>query len=206
MLPKPTIAPLQIEQTLTGVIVANGGPGRAPSRPKEPQQGEQFSARLLAVLAQASGFLIRSLDAPCGTAARRELAAVLEGARRRHRSLVAAARPLDLSDRAKHLLDSANVGEPLVGSRGRAGREALARGDRAKARALIEGEKEACGRTRWLPTPVAHSITSSARASSVGGTSRPSALAVLRLITNSYLVGCCTGRSAGLALFRTLST
>src|SRR5215467_6056742 len=34
-----------------------------------------------------------------------------------------------------------------------------------------------------------HSITSSARASSVGGTSRPSVLAVLRLITNSYLVG-----------------
>ena len=35
-----------------------------------------------------------------------------------------------------------------------------------------------------------HSITSSARASSVGGTSRPSALAVLRLMTNSNLVGC----------------
>ena len=34
-----------------------------------------------------------------------------------------------------------------------------------------------------------HSITSSARASSVGGTSRPSAFAVLRLITSSYLVG-----------------
>src|SRR5262249_44820203 len=34
-----------------------------------------------------------------------------------------------------------------------------------------------------------HSITSSARASSMGGTSRPSALAVLRLITSSYLVG-----------------
>ena len=34
-----------------------------------------------------------------------------------------------------------------------------------------------------------HSITSSARASSVGGTSRPSALAVLRLMTRSYLVG-----------------
>src|SRR5262249_25180235 len=41
-----------------------------------------------------------------------------------------------------------------------------------------------------------HSITSSARASSVGGTSRPSALAVLRLITSSYFVGACTGRSA----------
>ena len=34
-----------------------------------------------------------------------------------------------------------------------------------------------------------HSITSSARASRVAGTSRPSVLAVLRLITNSYLVG-----------------
>src|SRR5262249_21826391 len=35
-----------------------------------------------------------------------------------------------------------------------------------------------------------HSITSSERASSVGGTSRPSAFAVLRLITSSNLVGC----------------
>src|SRR6476659_2383708 len=43
-----------------------------------------------------------------------------------------------------------------------------------------------------------HSITSSARPSSIGGTSMPSALAVLRLITNSNLVGCSTGRSAGL--------
>src|SRR5215510_13085224 len=42
-----------------------------------------------------------------------------------------------------------------------------------------------------------HSICSSARASTDGGTSRPSALAVLRLITSSYLVGACTGKSAG---------
>src|SRR5262249_39715319 len=42
-----------------------------------------------------------------------------------------------------------------------------------------------------------HSITSSARASSIGGTSRPSALAVLRLITNSTFVDCTTGKSAG---------
>ena len=35
-----------------------------------------------------------------------------------------------------------------------------------------------------------HSITSSARASSVGGISIPSALAVLRLMTSSNLVGC----------------
>src|SRR5262245_38777924 len=51
-----------------------------------------------------------------------------------------------------------------------------------------------------------HSITWSARASSVGGTSRPSALAVLRLITSSYLVGACTGRSAGFSPLRMRST
>jgi hypothetical protein len=38
-----------------------------------------------------------------------------------------------------------------------------------------------------------HSITSSARASSVGGMVRPIALAVVRLITSSNLVGACTG-------------
>src|SRR5262245_48760622 len=51
-----------------------------------------------------------------------------------------------------------------------------------------------------------HSITSSARASSVGGRVRPSALAVLRLITSSYLVGACTGRSAGFSPLRMRST
>src|ERR1700730_2454583 len=48
----------------------------------------------------------------------------------------------------------------------------------------------------------AHSITSSASASSVGGTSRLSALQALRLITNSNLLACSTGRSAGLVPFR----
>ena len=47
-----------------------------------------------------------------------------------------------------------------------------------------------------------HSITSSARASSDCGTSSPSALAVLRLMTSSYLVGACTGRSAGFSPLR----
>src|SRR5215469_2182191 len=51
-----------------------------------------------------------------------------------------------------------------------------------------------------------HSITSSARARSVAGTSRPSALAVLRLITSSYFVGACTGRSAGFSPLRIRST
>ena len=49
-----------------------------------------------------------------------------------------------------------------------------------------------------------HSITSSASASIMGGMSRPSALAVLRLITNSNLVGCMTGRLAGFSPLRTL--
>src|SRR6266851_5320696 len=42
----------------------------------------------------------------------------------------------------------------------------------------------------------AHSITSSARASGIGGTSRPSALAVVRFTTRSNLVGCSTGCGA----------
>src|SRR5882724_2842106 len=51
-----------------------------------------------------------------------------------------------------------------------------------------------------------HSITSSARASSIGGTEIPSAFAVFKLITSSYLVGCSTGRSAGFAPLKILST
>ena len=48
-------------------------------------------------------------------------------------------------------------------------------------------------------SPPRYSITSSARASRVGGTSRPSKLAVLRLMINKNLVGKATGRWAGLA-------
>src|SRR5262249_5230314 len=51
-----------------------------------------------------------------------------------------------------------------------------------------------------------HSITSSARASNVGGTSRSSALAVIRLTMRSNLVGCSIGISAGFAPRRILST
>src|SRR5262249_55545181 len=41
---------------------------------------------------------------------------------------------------------------------------------------------------------------------SVAGTSRPSALAVLRLMSSSYLVGACTGKSAGFSPLRMRST
>jgi len=47
-----------------------------------------------------------------------------------------------------------------------------------------------------------HSITPSAVTCSVSGTVRPSAFAVLRLITSSNLVGCITGKSAGFAPWR----
>ena len=51
-----------------------------------------------------------------------------------------------------------------------------------------------------------YSITSSAVVSSVVGTVRPIALAVLRLIASSYLVGSCTGRLAGFSPLRMRST
>ena len=63
--------------------------------------------------------------------------------------------------------------------------------------------------TRLLSTRAltsSYSITSSARVSSVGGMLMPSALAVLKFITNSNLVGCSTGRSAGFAPLKILST
>jgi hypothetical protein len=51
-----------------------------------------------------------------------------------------------------------------------------------------------------------YSITSSAAISRLGGTVSPSALAVLRLTTNSNLEACITGRSAGLSPLRILPT
>jgi hypothetical protein len=60
----------------------------------------------------------------------------------------------------------------------------------------------ALGHKRTSP----YSITSSARASSIGGTVRPMALPVLRLTISSNLVGCSTGRSLGLAPLKILST
>ena len=57
-----------------------------------------------------------------------------------------------------------------------------------------------------LPIASHHSITSSARASNRGGMVSPSALAVIRLMTRSNLVGCSTGKSAGFAPRKTLST
>src|SRR5262249_37697743 len=80
-------------------------------------------------------------------------------------------------------------------------------------RALSTGNKQAHIRQastalaeKGNDPPPLHSITSSARASRLSATVRPRALAVLRLITSSYLVGACTGRSAGFVPFRMRST
>jgi hypothetical protein len=69
----------------------------------------------------------------------------------------------------------------------------------ARTSSALASVPQCCSRTIG---PAAHSMTSSARSSIPGGTARPSALAVLRLMVSLYLVGCCTGRSAGLAPFR----
>src|SRR5271165_5349238 len=53
--------------------------------------------------------------------------------------------------------------------------------------------------TRSGSSTARHSITSAAATCRVNGTVRPSALAVLRLITSSNFIGCWTGRLAGLS-------
>src|SRR5262249_18750425 len=59
-----------------------------------------------------------------------------------------------------------------------------------------------CDQQTGYEFPPLHSITSSARASRLCGTVRPSAFAVLRLITNSIFVIWITGRSAGFSPLR----
>ena len=57
-----------------------------------------------------------------------------------------------------------------------------------------------------LASPRGHLITLSALASTFGGIVTPICLAVFKLMMSSNFVGCSTGRSAGLAPFRILST
>src|SRR5215470_15697745 len=112
--------------------------------------------------------------------------------------------PLDPTEFAQPLHETGN---PLAGGRRRArtpepdGRQfrLLLRARRKRPRSCRAAEE----RDELAPF---HSITSSARASNEAGTSRPSAFAVLRLITSSYLVGACTGRSAGFSPLRMRST
>src|SRR5262245_32002648 len=66
---------------------------------------------------------------------------------------------------------------------------------------LFDGEY-----TSILASPCGYLITLFARASTSGGIVRPICFAALRLMTNSNFVACCTGKSAGLAPLRILST
>ena len=58
--------------------------------------------------------------------------------------------------------------------------------------------------TQTVRSSVRNGLTLSALASTFGGIVRPIFLAVLRLMTNSNFVACCTGRSAGLGTFQDL--
>src|ERR1700730_14612427 len=76
----------------------------------------------------------------------------------------------------------------------------------------VKPSNHACPRTRAADPKATcgdllyYSINSSALTRSVFGKERSSALAVLRLMTSSNLVGCSIGRSAGAAPLRILST
>ena len=84
-------------------------------------------------------------------------------------------------------------------------RTAAGRGSRHRSRrsfTALHNVREGAIRRHQLT----YSITSSAVASSDEGTVRPSALAALRLITSSNLVGCWIGRLAGFSPLRMRST
>src|SRR5215831_13568656 len=87
-----------------------------------------------------------------------------------------------------------------------AGRAAAEKPDHGHRR-LLRARRERPGSRRAAKqrdelAALHHSITSSARASSMGGTSSPSARAVGRLMMKSNLVDCTTGRSVGFSPFR----
>src|SRR5262245_10782175 len=90
----------------------------------------------------------------------------------------------------------------------RLGRSVVEESDHWHRRLLRARRERPCRRApkRRDERAAIHSITSSARASSIGGTTRPMALAAVTLMTRSNLVGCSTGMSPGFAPRRILST
>src|SRR5262249_14902390 len=110
---------------------------------------------------------------------------------------------LDPAERTQSLRKSRDVCTPRRSFRAQ---EPYSRELPLLLRARRERPRSRCSAEQRDERASSHSITSSARASSVGGTSKPKALAVFRLTTNSNLVPCCTGRSAGFAPLRILST
>jgi hypothetical protein len=71
----------------------------------------------------------------------------------------------------------------------------------------MQARSEKCQEETYAVQQIApYSITSSTMANNVGGNSIPSAFGVFRLMTNSYLVGACTGNSQGFSPLRIRST
>src|SRR5262249_20152989 len=111
-------------------------------------------------------------------------------------------------------LDVAGFVEALAerGGKGRIGRPADDECDNSRCRLLPARRERPRRRAAEKRDELAslhlrgHSMTSSAMAISLSGIWRPSAFAVLRLMTSSYLVGACTGRSAGFSPLRMRST
>src|SRR5215467_8915218 len=116
---------------------------------------------------------------------------------------VAALAPSQLAER---LCERGEPGLPLGIVRGDIREHANAPRAFDLLRPRRERPRRCCAAEQRDELAPSHSITSSARPRSIGGTSRPSAFAVLRLITSSYLVGCCTGKSAGFVPRRMRST
>src|SRR5262249_30817138 len=104
------------------------------------------------------------------------------------------------------ITQSLTKGLGQVGATGQAARQVAYSSD-LRRRLCLRGERrgEEDGAGDDL-APIDYSISASARASIEGGIVRASALAVLRLITISNLVGCSTGRSPGFVPFKILST
>ena len=105
-------------------------------------------------------------------------------------------------------LDVAGFVEALAepGNKGRIRQSGIDEADHWDCLLLRTRRKRPCRRAAEQCDELAplHSITSSARASSVAGISRPIARAVGKLMTNSNLVERIIGRSAGLAPLRIL--
>ncbi len=124
----------------------------------------------------------------------------------RRKAIELALQPVVL-DRYALALEVAGFVEALAerGGKGRIGRPGIDESDdrhRRLLRARRERPRHCRATEQHDELATFHSITSSASNCIELGTVSPSAFAVLRLITSSNLVGCTTGKSAGLAPLR----
>ncbi len=125
-------------------------------------------------------------------------------------SVVSSVRPPVLDDNVSPF-DIAKLAESLLERFHEGGRGRRQHADAGDFPCLLRlgGERHGQGPQRQPAqerAPAHHCMISSARTRIDWGIVRPSALAVLRLITSSNFVGCSTGRSPGLAPLRILST